>query len=105
MALGYRNYWDTYFAGRAAPLGRCPAEVVHAIFYNFADGEVARHIPHVWDIATPEAVLAARERGGAAAVRPILADLADSPRVPRAAHPAAHAATSAPTPGPPLYPG
>jgi len=25
MALGYRNYWDTYFAGRAAPLGRCPA--------------------------------------------------------------------------------
>jgi hypothetical protein len=68
MALGYRNYWDTYFAGRAAPLGRCPAEVVHAIFYNFADGEVARHIPHVWDIATPEAVLVARERGCAAAV-------------------------------------
>jgi hypothetical protein len=34
--------------------------VVHAIFYNFADGEVARHIPHVWDIATPEAVLASR---------------------------------------------
>ena len=53
MALGYRNYWDTYFAGRAAPLGRCTAEVVHALFYNFADGEVARHIPHVWDIATP----------------------------------------------------
>ena len=45
MALGLRNYWDGYFAGRAAPLGRVPAEVVHAIFYNFADGEVARHIP------------------------------------------------------------
>src|ERR1700722_16118792 len=49
-ALGLRdNYWDGYFAGRAAPLGRVPAEVVHAVFYNFADGEVARHIPRVWD--------------------------------------------------------
>jgi hypothetical protein len=26
MALGHRNYWDGYFAGRAAPLGRVPAE-------------------------------------------------------------------------------
>ncbi len=25
MALGHRNYWDGYFAGRAAPLGRGPA--------------------------------------------------------------------------------
>ncbi len=48
LALGMRNYWDGYFAGRAAPLGMAPAEVVHAIFYNFADGEVARHIPWVW---------------------------------------------------------
>ena len=63
MALGLRNVWDAYFAGRAAPLGRVPAEVVHAIFYNFADGEVARHIPRVWDTATPEAALAAREQG------------------------------------------
>ena len=105
MALGYRNYWDGYFAGRAAPLGRAPAEVVHAIFYNFADGEVARHIPHVWDIATPEAVLAARERGCAAAVRRILAGLADSPGVTRAADLATKAATSAPTEGRALYAG
>jgi hypothetical protein len=103
MALGYRNYWDTYFAGRAAPLGRVPAEVVHAIFYNFADGEVARHIPHVWDIATPGAVLGARERGCAAAVRRILADLADSPGVARAADLATRAATSAPFEGRALY--
>jgi hypothetical protein len=73
-ALGLRNYWDRYFAGRAAPLGRVPAEVVHAIFYNFADGEVARHIPRVWDIATPEDALAGRERGSAAALRRILGD-------------------------------
>jgi hypothetical protein len=32
-ALGLRtNYWDGYFAGRSAPLGRVPAEVVHAAF-------------------------------------------------------------------------
>ncbi|MFD4874286.1 hypothetical protein ACFWOB_13035 [Streptomyces sp. NPDC058420] len=48
-ALGHRTYWDGYFASRAAPLGRVPAHVVHAAFYNFADGEVARHIPSAWE--------------------------------------------------------
>ena len=103
MALGYRNYWDTYFAGRAAPLGRCPAEVVHAIFYNFADGEVVRHIPRVWDTATPEQALAARERGSVAALKRILGDLADAPSLARAADLATRAATSAPTEGRILY--
>jgi hypothetical protein len=104
-ALGYRNTWDCYFAGRAAPLGRVPAEVVHAIFYNFADGEVARHIPRVWDTATPEQALAAREQGCAAALRRILGDLADAPALARAAGLASVAASSAPTEGRPLYAG
>src|SRR3954453_21104470 len=39
FTLGFTNYWDTYFAGRAAPLGLAPAEVVDALFYNFAPGE------------------------------------------------------------------
>ena len=103
MALGLRNYWDGYFAGRAAPLGRVPAEVVHAVFYNFADGEVARHIPRVWDTATPEDALAARERGSVAALRRILGDLADAPALARAAELAAKAATGAPTEGRVLY--
>ncbi|MGH7754374.1 MAG: helix-turn-helix domain-containing protein, partial [Gemmatimonadales bacterium] len=61
MALGLRNMWDAYFAGRAAPLGRdVPAAVVHALFYNFADGEVARHIPRVWDMVTPASAIAAQ---------------------------------------------
>jgi hypothetical protein len=42
FALGFTNYWDTYFAGRAAPLGRVAPEVVDALYYNFAPGEVAR---------------------------------------------------------------
>ena len=103
MALGLRNYWDGYFAGRAAPLGRVPAEVVDAIFYNFAEGEVSRHIPRVWDTTTPEAALAAREQGSVAALRRILDDLTDSPRLARAAELATKAATSAPTEGRVMY--
>ena len=103
LALGLRNYWDGYFAGRAAPLGRVPAEVVHAVFYNFAAGEVARHIPRVWDTVTPEAALAAREQGAVAALRRILGGLADAPGLARAADLAAGAATSAPTEGRILY--
>ena len=92
-ALGFGNYWDGYFAGRSAPLGRVPAEVVHAAFYNFADGEVARHIPKVWDTTTPEAAHAAREQGCVAALRRILGDLAGTPGLARAAERLARAST------------
>ena len=61
FALGFTNYWDTYFAGRAAPLGLATAEVVDELFYNFAPGEVARHIPKVWRTTTPEAAIRARQ--------------------------------------------
>src|SRR6202046_3250307 len=104
LALGLRNYWDTYFAGRAAPLGRdVPAGVVHAIFYNFAPGEAARHIPRVWDLITPEAAMAARARGCVAALRRILGDLAEHLSVARAADLAVKAATCTRTEGRPLY--
>lgn len=103
-ALGAGNVWDAYFAGRAAPLGRdVPPEVVHALFYNFADGEVARHIPRVWSRVTPEAANAARQQGSVAALRRILGDLADTPRVERAAGLLIKAGTSAPTEGRALY--
>ena len=105
MALGFRNYWDGYFAGRSAPLGRVPAEVVHAAFYNFADGEVARHIPRVWDTTTPEAAHAAREQGCVAALRRILGDLVESPGLARAAELLARASTSAPTEGRVMFAG
>jgi len=104
MALGLRNAWDAYFAGRAAPLGSsAPAEVVHAVFYNFAPGEVARHLPRVWDLTTPEAALAARERGCVTGLRRLLGDLADTPGVARAADLLLKAATSAPVEGRVLY--
>jgi len=104
MALGLPGVWDAYFAGRAAPLGRdAPAAVVHALVYNFADGEVARHIPRVWETVTPEAAIAAREQGSVAALRRILGDLADAPGVARAADLLTKAGTSAATEGRALY--
>lgn len=105
LALGMRSYWDGYFAGRAAPLGLAPAEVVHAVFYNFADGEVARHIPWVWGKITPQEAIAVRERGSTAALRQMIGELADSPGLVRAADLATRAAASAPTEGRPLYAG
>ncbi|KOV86746.1 hypothetical protein [Nocardia sp. NRRL S-836] len=104
-ALGHRNYWGGYFASRAAPLGRVPAEVVHAAFYNFAPGEAARHIPSAWEKIPPEESLAARERGSVTALRRLLGDLADSEGVPRAADLTTKAATSAPTEGRVMYAG
>jgi len=105
LALGMRSYWDGYFAGRAAPLGMAPAEVVHAVFYNFADGEVARHIPWVWGKVTPQEALAVRERASAAALRQLIGELADSPGLVRAGELATRAAVSAPVAGRPLYAG
>jgi hypothetical protein len=103
FALGFTDYWDTYFAGRAAPLGLATAEVVDALFYNFAPGEVARHIPKVWQTTTPEAAIAARLDGCAQALRKILVDHVDTPAFARATELLLKAATSAPAEGRPMY--
>ncbi len=103
--LGLRGYWDGYFAGRAAPLGVVPAEVVHAAFYNFADGEVARHVPKVWETTTPDAAYAARLRGCVAALRRILGEPGGGDEVSRAADLLVRAATSAPIEGRVMYAG
>jgi helix-turn-helix protein len=103
FALGFTDYWDTYFAARAAPLGLVPAEVVDALFYNFAPGEVARHIPKVWSTTTPEAAIAARQAGCVKALRHILGEHVDSREFTRAADLLLAAATSAPFAGRPMY--
>ncbi len=69
---GLRGYWRGYFAGRAAPLGGTRAAVVTASFYNFAPAFVARAIPGVWDLVTPQDAIAVREAGAAAALRRLL---------------------------------
>ncbi len=103
FALGFTNYWDLYFAGRAAPLGPVPAEVVDALFYNFAPGEVARHIPKVWRTTTPELAIAARQMGCVKVLRRILGGRVDSPAFARAIELLIKAATSAPFEGRPMY--
>jgi hypothetical protein len=103
FALGFTNYWDTYFAGRAAPLALAAAEVMDALFYNFAPGEVARHIPKVWRTTTPELAIAAREMGCVKALRPILGDRVDCPTFARAAELLIKAATSTPSEGRPMF--
>jgi hypothetical protein len=104
FALGFTSYWDTYFAGRAAPLGSSvPAEVVHALFYSFAPGEVARHIPKVWRTTTPERAIAARQEGCVNALRRILGELVDTPGFTRAVELLTRAAISAPLEGRPMY--
>ena len=103
FALGFTNYWDTYFAGRAAPLGLATAEVVDALFYNFAPGEVARHIPKVWETTTPEAAIDARLDGCTQALRKILVDHVDTAAFARATELLVKAATVAPAEGRPMY--
>jgi hypothetical protein len=103
FALGFTDYWDTYFAGRAAALGIVPAEVVDALFYNFAPGEVARHIPKVWSTTTPEAAIAARQEGCVNALRNILGEHVDTSEFARATELLTKAATSAPYEGRPMY--
>ena len=70
---GLRGFWRGYFAGRAAPLGPVSAAVVGASFFNFAPGMVARAIPGVWALISPEEALRARVTGACQALGGLLA--------------------------------
>jgi hypothetical protein len=70
---GLRGFWRGYFAGRAAPLGPAGAAVVTASFFNFAPAFVARAIPAVWDLISPEDALRTRLAGAEAALSGLLA--------------------------------
>jgi hypothetical protein len=68
-----RGFWRGYFAGRAAPLGVVGAAVVGASFFNFAPAFVARAIPGVWELITPEEALRVRLAGAAESLGRLLA--------------------------------
>ena len=72
--LGFRGFWMGYFAGRSAPLGVVPTEVVTALFYNFAPSRVAKALPAAWEIASPDAALRAREDSAVATLRQVRTD-------------------------------
>jgi hypothetical protein len=98
--LGYRGFWMGYFAGRSAPLGVVPAEVVSAMFYNFAPGRVAKALPAAWEVAPPGSALRAREDSAVATLRRY--GMTDD-GVRTAADLAAKAARHAPLDGRPLF--
>jgi hypothetical protein len=83
-AVGLRGFWRGYFAMRAAPLGAVGPAVVEATFAGFAPVMVARAVPEVWSMASPDTALAARLAGATASIsirvprRPGGADLSDA---------------------------
>ncbi|PWU43789.1 hypothetical protein DLE60_12395 [Micromonospora globispora] len=77
-AVGLRGYWRGYFAGRAAPLGPTTAPPVIAAFFSFAPRMVARALPSVWRLATPEEALRARLTGAVQALAEFTYELPES---------------------------
>ncbi|MET9554615.1 hypothetical protein [Streptomyces sp. NPDC006645] len=63
-----------YFAGRGAAMGAVGPGVIAAAFYNFNYELVARHVPAVWRVASPETVLDARLRAVDSTLRRVLGD-------------------------------
>ncbi|HWB67880.1 MAG TPA: hypothetical protein VG708_13735 [Mycobacteriales bacterium] len=104
--LGITGGMRGYFASRSAALGRVPAEVVVATFYNFSPALIAKAIPSVWEVTSPEAVLEARLAATDATYRRVLGDdVLRSDEMAEAAE-LAKTATAALSPiGRPLYAG
>lgn len=99
-ALGTKGFWMSYFALRSAPLGAASPEIVTALFYNFHPGMVARAVPDVWTVASPERFVAARLESVDAALHRLLgAGVLASAGVAEAADIARDAALAAPTAG------
>ena len=102
--LGVRGR-DGYFVSRSAPLGRVPASVVIATFFNFNPTLIEHAIPSAWTVTTPEAMLDARLAAIDRGLRRLLPDVVGSPEVKRAADLARTATDGCSNPGRPLYAG
>lgn len=104
LALGHdvESRWPSYFAWRAAPLGCAGPTLVASTFYSFDPQMVADHVPAVWTVASPGAVLDARGRAVRRTLGALLGDQVRSPEMVEAANLARTAATAAVTAGRPL---
>ncbi|MFJ7589714.1 hypothetical protein ACIQZO_20500 [Streptomyces sp. NPDC097617] len=91
-ALGVTDPVAVNLAGRAAAMGAVGPGTVTATFYNYRHDMLARHLPAVWESATPEQVLAARLRAADSTLRRLLGpETAESPEMAEAADLAMHA--------------
>jgi hypothetical protein len=105
-AAGLRRGAMGYFAGRAAPMGPVPAEVVIATFYNFQPDLIRSFIPAAWSLASPAAILEHRIGAVHAALLRILGhEVLAGPQVTEAAGLATAAALACQPDGRPLYAG
>lgn len=102
LGFGTEERWPSYFPYRAAPLGPVGAERVASAFYSFSPRMVDEHITSAWRTASPQEVLAARERSVDRAYRALLGDGIAGPGMAEAAALARRAAEAADTAGRPL---
>ncbi|MFF9898185.1 hypothetical protein [Streptomyces longispororuber] len=103
-ALGIEHPRAVNFAARAAAMGAVGAGAVTAAFYNYRPETVAEHVPAVWSVAAPEAVLAARLRAVDTTLRRLLGDEAvASPEMAEAARLALRATEACTRGARPLY--
>lgn len=102
--LGIDDPSAVYFASRAAAFGAAGPGAVSATFYNFNPVLVARHVPAVWSVASPEAVLSARLRAADSTLRRLLGEEAvASPEMAEAAELALRATEGCTRHARPLY--
>ncbi|MGW4778325.1 SCO6745 family protein [Streptomyces filamentosus] len=103
-ALGFTDTSAMRLAARSAPLGAVGAGTVAATFYNYNHELLARHLPAVWETASPAAVLDARLRTADATLRRLLGEeTVSSPEMAEAAVLALRAAEACTRHARPLY--
>lgn len=73
-ALGFEDPSAMRLASRSAAMGAVGAGTVAAAFYNYNVELLARHLPAVWDIASPAEVGAARLRAVDTTMRRLLGE-------------------------------
>ncbi|MFE1267979.1 hypothetical protein [Streptomyces sp. NPDC058757] len=103
-ALGFTDANAMRLAARSAPLGAVGPGPVAATFYNYNPELLARHLPAVWETASPAAVLDARLRTADATLRRLLGEeTIASPELAEAAGLALEAAAACTPHARPLY--
>ncbi|MDV9191093.1 hypothetical protein R6L23_23285 [Streptomyces sp. SR27] len=73
-ALGFTDRSAMRLAARSAALGAVGPGTVAATFYNYDHAFLARHLPDVWETASPAEVLDARLRTADATLRRLLGE-------------------------------
>ncbi|MGW0119348.1 SCO6745 family protein [Streptomyces sp. NPDC003327] len=103
-ALGITDTTAMRLASRSAALGAVGAGTVAATFYNYNHELLARHLPAVWETASPAAVLEARLRAADATLRRLLGEeTVASPEMAEAAELALRATEACTRHARPLY--